>query len=95
MSDTTISMPPNAQSVIYLVTAGASNVTMTLPAAASATSRFVTIQRVDQGKKVFVFIKAQNNESIDGARKSLTMDGTLNQVTLVTDGVEWVVWSHR
>ena len=47
-------------------------------------SRFVTITRVDSGKKVIV--APQLNEILDGARVPITMDGKFDSITLVTDG---------
>jgi len=42
-----------------------------------------------------VIIRSQNNEAIDGALQALTIGDRYDQVTFVTDGVEWVVWSYR
>ena len=92
-SDTAIVAPPSAHSVVYLVTTGRSNITMTLPAPATAVGRFITIQRVDDGRKVF--IRPQGGEAIDGARQPVVMDDRFDSMTLVTDGTQWVVLSRR
>jgi alpha-tubulin suppressor-like RCC1 family protein len=91
--DTVISLPENNHSVIYLVTTGRTNVNITLPAAASATSRFIVIQRVDDGR--MVTIRSQNGEPIDGRRWPIMMDDTSDSITLVTDGAQWVVLYRR
>jgi hypothetical protein len=92
-ADTTIVSPADNRSVVYLVTTGSQNITMTLPSAATATSRMITIQRVDNGRKVF--IRSAANEAIDGVRQPIVMDEKFDAITLVTDGTEWVVLYRR
>jgi hypothetical protein len=87
-TDTVITLPQNNQSVIYLVTTAPTSVTLTLPPAAAAGSRFITITRVDNGRKVIV--RPQANELVDGIRTPITMDDKFDSVTLVSDGNEWV-----
>jgi hypothetical protein len=91
--DTLIALPANNHSVIYLVTTGRSNINITLPAAASATSRFIVVQRVDNGRRVT--IRSQNGEPIDGGSVPIVMDDKFDSVTLVTDGTQWVVLYRR
>lgn len=92
-ADTAIALPADNRSVVYLVTTGSRNITLTLPAPASATSRFITIQRLDNGRKVF--IRPSGNAPIDGVRVPVAMEDRFDAVTLVTDGVEWVVINRR
>jgi hypothetical protein len=81
-------------SVVYLVQADrTSPITLTLPAAAGAASRFVTITRVSNGRRITVRTRA--GESIDGAASRIVLDDKITSVTLVTDGVEWVVVAQR
>jgi hypothetical protein len=91
--DTVISLPANNHSVIYLVTTGGSHINITLPAAAGATSRFIVVRRVDEGRRVT--IRSQNGEPIDGRRGPIVMDDKFDAVTLVTDGTQWVVLYRR
>ena len=86
--DRVLTVPAGNKSLICLVTTAPDSVRLTLPPAATAVSRFVTITRVDSGKKVIV--APQSNEILDGARVPITMDGKFDSITLVTDGVEWV-----
>jgi hypothetical protein len=92
-SDTVMTVPSDNRSVIYLVTTAPASVTLTLPPAATATSRFVTIQRTDNGRKVMV--RPQGAEMVDGARTPITMNSKYDAVTLVSDGSEWVVLFRR
>lgn len=88
LSDALITLPAGNRSVVYLVTTPPSNVTLTLPAASDAVSRFVTIVRVDRGRRVIV--RPSNNEMVDGARAPIVMGDKYDSITLVSDGVEWV-----
>jgi hypothetical protein len=87
-SNTTVSLPAGNRSVIYLATTAAGNITMTLPAASSAASRFVTITRVDRGGQVTV--QPIGNDLLNGVHVSIVMKGNDDSITLVSDGVEWV-----
>jgi len=82
-------MPPDNASVLYLVTTAPGSVTLTLPPAASAAGRLVTVRRSDNGR--WVTVKPSNNEAINGARRPIVLDDRYDSVTLATDGVEWVV----
>ncbi len=92
-SNTTIALPTTGHSVIYLVTTGPTDVTMLLPRAATAVGQFVNIQRMAPGHKVLV--RSQNNELVDGAGVPIVLDDKYDAVTLVTDGVQWVVLYRR
>lgn len=87
-SDAAVTLPAGNRSVIYLVTTPPSNVTLTLPAASTAVSRFVTVVRVDGGRRVFV--RPSNNEMVDGVREPIRLGDKFDSITLVSDGVEWV-----
>jgi hypothetical protein len=69
------------------------NVTMLLPAAASAPNRLITIRRVDNAKKVSV--QARPGESIDGDTDPIVMKNKGDYVTLVSDGVAWAVIAQQ
>ncbi len=81
-------MPANTHSVIYLVTTAPGSVTLTLPPASSAASRFVTITRVDNGRQVYV--RPQLGDVVDGASTPISMNDRFDSITLVSDGNEWV-----
>jgi hypothetical protein len=93
-TDTTIAMPSNQHSVVYLVTTRRrDSVTITLPPAADAVSRMVTVTCTDCGRRVIV--RSQGHEPIDGARNPIVLDGRYDSFTLVSDGHEWVVLFRR
>jgi hypothetical protein len=92
-SDTALTLPEGNRSVVYLVTTAPGNVTLTLPPATTAVSRFVTVTRVDGGRRVTV--RPLNNEMIDGARVPLVMGDKFDSITLVSDGAEWVALVKR
>jgi hypothetical protein len=83
-----IAMPDDG-SVIYVVSTSRSNITMTLPPAASAAGRMIIIRRDDNGRRVFV--RPQPNESIDGVRRIVTLDDRNDGITLVSDGEDWLL----
>jgi hypothetical protein len=87
----TITMPANGKSVIYLVTTNKTNVTITLPPAASAAGRFVIIKRADRGR--VVLIRPNGNETIEASKATLRMENQRDSLTFVTDGTEWVLLS--
>lgn len=88
-SNTTITMPSNNTSVVYLVTTPSSNLTMTMPPASAAASRFVTITRVDRGRQVFV--KPASGQTFAGGESPLVLDSRYDSVTFVSDGQRWLV----
>jgi hypothetical protein len=92
-ADTALTLPGGNRSVVYLVTTAPGSVTLTLPPAATAVSRFVTVTRVDGGRKVT--LRPLNNEMVDGARVPIVMDDKFDSMTLVSDGAEWVVLVKR
>lgn len=87
-----IVMPDNGKSVIYLVTPGRRNATITLPPAASAAGRFVIIKRQDRGR--LVFVRPSGTDSIEASRAMLRMESERDSLTFVTDGTEWVLLSR-
>lgn len=91
--DSAIAMPSAGRSVIYFVTTGRANVTITLPLAATAIGRTVIIKRQDRGR--LVFVRASGNEEIDATRAQLRMEDRSDSLTFVTDGVEWVLISQN
>lgn len=92
-ADATLVSPPDNRSLICLVTSGRGAITITLPPAETATSRFMTVQRLDKGRKIL--IRAAGGEMIDGAGAAVVMEDRFDAVTFVTDGTEWVVFSRR
>jgi hypothetical protein len=88
--DEAIGLPAGNRSVAYFVgekpSRGNGAMTITLPPAASATSRYVTIQ-IDADRHVTVRAYAQ--ESINGAQADIVLKRN-DVVTFMTDGVEWV-----
>lgn len=76
-----------------LVSTGASNRTIGLPAAASNAGRVLQIKKTDSGVG-FVIIDANSSETIDGSL-TYTLYGIYWSVTLVCDGTGWVVMSTR
>lgn len=87
-ADTTIDLLAD-RSVAYLVTTDRADVTMTLPPAATSTSRLVTIIHANNPRRVHVV--PQGGDPIAGARLPLTLEGSHSSVTLASDGREWVV----
>ena len=92
-ADTVITMPPDTHSVVYLVTTTQHPVTITLPLASTAASRFVTVTRVDPGSRVIV--QPQGNDALEGARAPIVMGQIYDSFTMISDGHEWVVWFRR
>jgi len=92
-----LTLGPNNASMIYLVQvpAPALNLTLTLPPAATATSRFLVIRRLDA--RGTVFVKASGNETLEGRgrdpRDPLPLLGRSDYVTVVSDGAGWFVFS--
>jgi type VI protein secretion system component Hcp len=92
-ADTVITMPTGNRSVVYLVRANGRSMTMTLPRASAAASRFVTVERVDAGHHVV--ISPQGGDLLEGANAPIAMDGRDDAVTMISDGHEWIVWFLR
>ncbi len=88
-----IAMPASGKSVIYLVTTGRNNVTVTLPPASTADGRFVIVKRQDRGR--LVFVRPANGDTIEASRSTLRMEDQRDSLTFVTDGTEWVVLSQH
>jgi len=80
---------PADGNLIYVVSTSRSNITMTLPAAASAVGRMIVIRRDDNGRRVFVRPRA--NESIDGVRGTVSLNDQSDGITLVSDGADWLM----
>lgn len=74
-----------------LVTTGASDRTITLPAAASSTNRKLKIKKVDSGAGK-VIVDANASETIDGAL-TFNVFFQYNDVEIVCDGTSWYVLS--
>lgn len=90
-NNTTITMPSNGNSLIYLVETNRTNITITLPPAATSGGRFLIIKRVDRGRAVL--IKPSGNDTIEASRAALRMENARDSITFVTDGTEWVMLS--
>jgi hypothetical protein len=82
-------MPSDNTSVVYLVTTPWSNLTMTMPPAPAAASRFVTITRVDSGRQVIV--RPPSGQTFAGGETPLVLDSRYDSVTFVSDGQRWLV----
>jgi hypothetical protein len=91
IDNATVSMPSNGNSVIQVVSAGRSRVTITLPAAAAAAGRFVVIKRSERGRPIVV--RTAGNDRIDATQRELRLEDARDTLTLVSDGTEWVLLS--
>jgi hypothetical protein len=74
---------------LELVTAGASDVTRTLPAVASSTDAVVVIKKIDSGAGN-VIIEGNGSETVDGAL-NYTLSNQWQYVRLYCDGTTWHV----
>lgn len=77
---------------VYLVTTGASTITVTLPTATTgdaSTGRVVTIMKADSGAGS-VTIDADGTEEINGST-TVSLSTQYSYRTLVSDGTEWFV----
>lgn len=72
-----------------LVSTGASNRTITLPAAASSTDRIITIKKTDSGVGTVTVARAGSN-TIDG-NTSVVLRAQYQPTTIVCDGTNWYV----
>jgi hypothetical protein len=72
---------------LILATSGASNITITLPAAANNSRRTIQIKKVDSGAGGVV-IDGNGSETIDGST-TLTLYKQYESVTLRSDGSNW------
>lgn len=94
-------------SVIYIVSVppggrGNERFELTLPPALNATSRFVSVRRLDDRGRVF--IRSQGGDRIEGWREAparggrdtdvLALENRYDYVTLVSDGGRWFVFAH-
>jgi hypothetical protein len=93
-----LALGPNNATMVYLVRmpSNASAITLTLPAAAAATSRFLTIRRLDSRGRVL--IRPMAGESLEGRGRENPQDGVplenrADYVTLVSDGTSWFVFA--
>ncbi|MGE0043055.1 MAG: hypothetical protein AB7H88_15475 [Vicinamibacterales bacterium] len=105
-----LTLPGGNTSVIYMVTVpsgrgrGSSQVSLVLPPAADAISRFVSVRRLDDRGRVIV--TTQPGEHIEGWKElgddhgrhgdsdALALNGRWDYVTLVSDGVTWFVFGQ-
>ena len=79
---------------VYLVTTGASTITATLPAVATADAtagRVVTILKIDSGAGS-VTIDGDGSETINGSA-TVSLSSQYDYRTLLSDGSEWIVIS--
>ncbi len=86
-------MPANGNSVIQVVSAGRTRVTVTLPSAASAGGRFVVIKRGDRGRGRPIVVRAAGDDRIDATARELRLEDERDTLTLVSDGAEWMLLS--
>jgi hypothetical protein len=71
---------------------GSVDLILTLPAAAEAEGRIITVKAVDAGNSVIVDGNA--SETVDGAANA-DMTTDLNYVTVVCDGAAWHITSAK
>jgi hypothetical protein len=93
-----LALGANNATTIYLVRmpANMNSITLTLPAAATATSRFLTIRRLDSRGRVFV--KPAGGESLEGRGRdnpqdAVPLENRADYVTLVSDGTSWFIFA--
>ena len=92
--DTAIVMGPDLKSVAYLVSSTRRDpIALSLPAAATATSRFITVTNIGSARRITLVTQA--GETIDRDTAPFAIEGQIKSVTLATDGVEWIVVSVR
>lgn len=70
----------------------ASNITITLPAAASSTGRIYIIKRVSANRTVT--IKGRTSEQIDGAN-NYVISSNYNSLMIQSDGTAWYIIANR
>lgn len=94
--DVVLAPGPVGVSTIYLVRVARGNVTLRLPAAAAATSRFLTVRRLDSRGRVL--IQPKPGESLEGRGRerpqdAIALESRADYVTLVSDGQAWYVFA--
>jgi hypothetical protein len=87
-ANATVEMPVDGH-VFYVITAGRSNITLTLPSAAGAIGRMIIVRRDGFGRRVSV--RAQSKETIEGSPRILALNSNSDGLTLVSDGQNWVL----
>jgi hypothetical protein len=92
-TDTTVTWPAGNLSLVYLATTSGAGVVVTLPAASTSAHRFITVRRVDGGRQVRV--RPSAGETIDGDAGAISMADKDQYITLVSNGVEWVVFAEQ
>lgn len=91
--DTAITMPAGNANLVYFVSVPRrETITMRLPSPAAAKSRFITVTRVDGGRRVFV---DPGHSSVAGWRDPIVLNSKRSSVTVTSDGQRWVVLSLR
>jgi hypothetical protein len=92
-----LTLGANNASMIYLISNPRSaRITVTLPSAADAVNRTLTIRRLDSRGRVYVEPLA--GESLEGRGRerpqdAIALDGRSDYVTLVSDGTAWYVFA--
>jgi hypothetical protein len=93
-----LALGPNGATMIYLVRmpSNLNTLNLTLPPAATATSRFLTIRRLDSRGRVFV--KAAAGETLEGRGRdhpedALPLQDRADYVTVVSDGAVWYIFA--
>lgn len=103
--DRALTLPPGSQSVTYLARLegrrgrDARQLDLTLPAAAGASNRFLTIRKVDNGGSVVV---RTNGEQLEGAEEirwprnsnAVRLQSRYEYITFITDGAKWYVFAQ-
>jgi hypothetical protein len=79
-----------SEAAIYLISAGAANITVTLPAASGAGSRAFTFKRTDANLVYLVTIDGNASETIDG-ELTIQLATQYESVTLACDGSNWLI----
>jgi hypothetical protein len=78
-----------AVETVEVATAGASDITRTLPPASGLTERIVTVKKIDSGAGS-VIVEGNGSETIDGAL-NYTLVNQWQYVRLLCDGLGWNV----
>jgi len=93
-----LALGPTNATMIYLVEMppSSNSLTLTLPPAATATSRFLTIRRVDS--RGTVFVKPAAGDALEGRGRERPQDAIpltsrADYVTVVSDGMAWFVFA--
>ena len=92
-NDTVLTWPSGNKSLVVLVVTAPGSINVTLPRASASASKFITIRRIDKGRRGVVL--PGGTDIIDGERLPIVMENRSDYVTLLSDGNEWVVFAQQ